>query len=90
MEGLIFFFREDRKSNPSIVGYPHNLCVIVEPIDTSCLAGQDCAVQAPLRSNTTDGVSPSAACRAPSGTINAIQKTGNIQVSLNLRKSVIF
>lgn len=89
MEG-VFFFLPEKASNPSIVGYPHKLCAAVEPIDISCLAGQDCAMQASLRSNTTDGVSSPAACRAPSSTINAIQKRGSFQVSLNLRKSVIF
>lgn len=43
-----------------------------------------------LPANTTDGFSPLAACIAPYSTINALQKGGSFQISLNLRKSVIF
>ena len=67
------------KSNETAVGYPQDVSATIAPLGMSRRAGH-CVSQASQLGRTVDCSSPLAACTAPSGTMKAAPRGGDVQV----------
>ena len=67
------------KSNERAVGYPQDVSATIAPLGMSRRAGH-CVSQASQLGRTVDCSSPLAACTAPSGTMKAAPRGGDVQV----------